>query len=199
MNISLDYIRALEKEIVILKKEIEKLKKDQLTDVYNRHYLDELVNGEYKKYLENSDNCYYHVYLIDLVDLHKVNRTEGYEIGDMYIKEVATFLKNIIYEHNADGKVFRIGGDEFLVIINPSDYISIEAFANVKFDIAYRKWKKNMSFTDVMRLLDKDIVKQKAAKQRSIRCDKCIVYEHPEIVDKVLDEIEEIEESEKRR
>ena len=190
MNISHDYIRALEKEIAILKKEIEKLKRDQLTGVYNRHYLDEVVNGKYKKHLKNSENCHYHVYLIDLVNLHRINRTEGYEMGDLYIKEVATFLQNVIREHSANGKVFRIGGDEFLIIINSGDYIPIEKFKNDKFDIVYRKWDKSKTFSEIMKLLDKEIIKIKALKKRPIRCSKCIIREYPEIIDKILDEVE---------
>ena len=176
----------------MLKKEIEKLKRDQLTGVYNRHYLDELVNNEYKKCLENSVKCYYHVYLIDLVNLHRINRTEGYEMGDLYIKEVATFLQNVIREHNANGKVFRIGGDEFLIIINSSDYIPIEKFENSKFDIVYGKWDKSKSFSEIMKLLDKEIIKTKALKKRPIRCSKCLVHEYPEIINKISDKIKKI-------
>lgn len=52
--------------------------------------------------------------LLDLNDLKKINDTQGHNAGDQVLVEAAACIKKIL---GGLGDVYRIGGDEFLVII----------------------------------------------------------------------------------
>ena len=52
--------------------------------------------------------------LIDLDGFKPVNDTYGHEVGDIVLKEVAARLRAIVRKSDA---VIRIGGDEFVLII----------------------------------------------------------------------------------
>lgn len=81
---------------------------DQLTGVYNRTaYADYL-----RKHVDHLENCM--VVMMDLNDLKKCNDQYGHEAGDRYI----LLSSNLIQEVFADvGNCYRIGGDEFCVIM----------------------------------------------------------------------------------
>ncbi|HAL63467.1 MAG TPA: hypothetical protein DCO93_03365 [Clostridiales bacterium] len=59
------------------------------------------------------------VVICDVNELKLINDTMGHKAGDEYIKSAS----NIICEHFAHSPVFRIGGDEFAVILTASDYL----------------------------------------------------------------------------
>lgn len=68
------------------------------------------------------------LYFIDLDGFKNVNDTLGHDIGDLLLKEVAKIFKDTL--RNEDF-VFRIGGDEFAIIIKYSnDEIDLEIIAN---------------------------------------------------------------------
>lgn len=58
------------------------------------------------------------VAVFDLNDLKKVNDTLGHEAGDQYVKDSCKF----ICQRFKYSPVFRIGGDEFVVILEGIDY-----------------------------------------------------------------------------
>ena len=60
------------------------------------------------------------VVICDVNGLKLINDTMGHKAGDEYIKTAC----NIICDHFALSPVFRIGGDEFAVILTSSDYLS---------------------------------------------------------------------------
>lgn len=80
--------------------------RDELTDLYNRHYL--------YNYFETNPNQGGVLFLIDLDGFKFVNDTFGHDEGDLVLKEVARRLKRLM-EPIHDSKVYRLGGDEFLV------------------------------------------------------------------------------------
>ena len=61
--------------------------------------------------------------LFDLNDLKKVNDTKGHEVGDKYIKEAC----RIIREEFNNSPVYRIGGDEFVAVLEGEDYANHDA------------------------------------------------------------------------
>jgi len=85
---------------------------DALTRVLNRRALSTyLSNLCVNKKLPYS----FHVLLIDLDDFKKVNDTYGHIAGD----KVLIFIANIFKKALRDGdKIFRYGGEEFLIILN---------------------------------------------------------------------------------
>jgi diguanylate cyclase (GGDEF)-like protein len=101
--------------------------KDALTGVRNKlAYIDFLKSIEYRS--ENGTLKEYGVIVFDLNDLKKVNDNKGHAEGDEYIKSAC----KMICQRFKHSPVFRIGGDEFVVILEGEDYESrdslIQAF-----------------------------------------------------------------------
>lgn len=82
--------------------------RDELTDLYNRHYLN--------NYFETNPNQGGALFLIDLDGFKWVNDTFGHDEGDLVLKEVALRLRRLM-EPIPDSRVYRLGGDEFLIKI----------------------------------------------------------------------------------
>lgn len=89
--------------------------KDMLTGVWNRTaYKEEMQKLDEDPELRASTA----VVIIDINNLKKINDAMGHAVGDRYI------LSNVelIRKHFEDiGKIFRIGGDEFVVLITQDD------------------------------------------------------------------------------
>lgn len=103
------------------RKEVEKQLKhlahyDQLTEVANRHYGDELMQQMLQK--ARLDKKRFIIIFIDLNDFKKLNDQYGHHIGDLALQFLANKLKVCVGD---DGVVVRNGGDEFLVLLDPSD------------------------------------------------------------------------------
>ena len=58
------------------------------------------------------------VVVCDLNGLKEVNDTQGHQAGDEYIRSASSVICNV-FDHSP---VFRIGGDEFAVILRGRDY-----------------------------------------------------------------------------
>ena len=97
----------------VLKEKYEKEKfrytsnTDELTRCYNRHAYEEDIN--------KLDLTKEWVYVsMDINGLKNANDSFGHAAGDELIRAAADCMKNSFSEH---GKVYRVGGDEFVVII----------------------------------------------------------------------------------
>ncbi|WEJ62935.1 GGDEF domain-containing protein [Thiomicrorhabdus lithotrophica] len=103
------------------RKEVEKRLKhlahyDQLTEVANRHYGDELMQQMLQK--AKLENTRFIIIFIDLNDFKKLNDQYGHHIGDLALQVVANQLKTCVGD---EGVIVRNGGDEFLVLLEPND------------------------------------------------------------------------------
>jgi diguanylate cyclase (GGDEF)-like protein len=85
---------------------------DPLTEVYNRHFFDEIRPSLEREAAGGS------IVLVDVDELKTINDKEGHEEGDKAIWTVATGIKKLI--RGADFLI-RWGGDEFLVILPGMD------------------------------------------------------------------------------
>ncbi|HEY6066010.1 MAG TPA: GGDEF domain-containing protein [Thermoanaerobaculia bacterium] len=85
---------------------------DPLTEVYNRHFFDEIRPTLEREAAGGS------VVLVDVDELKTINDREGHEEGDRAIWTIATGIKKLI--RGADFLI-RWGGDEFLVILPGMD------------------------------------------------------------------------------
>ncbi|MEE3467573.1 MAG: sensor domain-containing diguanylate cyclase [Eubacterium sp.] len=79
---------------------------DSLTGIRNRRSLDEMRSS-----IEGSGNTY-GLLMCDINGLKRMNDEQGHEAGDQMIVDVADCLKTVF----GDRRVFRMGGDEFLVV-----------------------------------------------------------------------------------
>lgn len=83
---------------------------DELTQIHNRRYCMEYMNK-----IKEKQDMNYTVICFDLNDLKKTNDTYGHTRGDILIKSAAEVIKETF---EAYGIVARIGGDEFIAILN---------------------------------------------------------------------------------
>ena len=82
---------------------------DQLTGVHNRRSFEE----ELKK-IDCEENLPLGIIMADVNGLKLVNDSFGHKAGDMLLSKFAKVLKDTYPEHNM---IFRIGGDEFVILL----------------------------------------------------------------------------------
>lgn len=82
---------------------------DPLTGISNRTKYEEYIEELLAKKCENIA-----IFSFDLNNLKKINDSNGHEAGDAYIKGFAKTLKHVF---ESQGFIGRIGGDEFIVIL----------------------------------------------------------------------------------
>ncbi|ULO07842.1 EAL domain-containing protein [Paenibacillus sp. 19GGS1-52] len=81
---------------------------DPLTELPNRHGLERYFKGDFFGGISGA------VFFVDLDRFKSINDTLGHDIGDMLLQEVARRLRRSVSDK---GKVFRLGGDEFLIAL----------------------------------------------------------------------------------
>jgi diguanylate cyclase (GGDEF)-like protein len=86
---------------------------DQLTGLYNRRFFEEEL-----KRLDNKENLPLTIFMADVNGLKLVNDSFGHAIGDELLKRIATVMLNGCGDN---GKVSRIGGDEFVILLPKTD------------------------------------------------------------------------------
>ena len=100
------------------KKRIEELSiKDDLTRLYNRRYLHQIFHNEMGRVRRKKLNVAFALFDLDYFKL--VNDHYGHEHGDQVLIKVAELAANFF--NRADDFLFRIGGEEFLVITHDTD------------------------------------------------------------------------------
>jgi diguanylate cyclase (GGDEF)-like protein/PAS domain S-box-containing protein len=97
-------------EKMMLEKQLEKyVHADMLTGLFNRHYLDEWLAN-----CMNADMYPLCVVSADCDGLKKINNSYGHAIGDEFLRLTASLLRVELPEKAV---IFRMGGDEFLIIL----------------------------------------------------------------------------------
>lgn len=135
---------------------------DNLTQLYNRNFYNNYVD----EYQANS-NVAVGIIFADVNGLKKANDNFGHELGDKLIRWSANFFKN-----NINGLNFRIGGDEFVCIIEDltkekfdSIIINIKeklkSYGEVHISIG-NAWSDNFSHIEkIIALADEDMYAEK--------------------------------------
>ncbi|WP_303805680.1 GGDEF domain-containing protein [Ruminococcus flavefaciens] len=91
--------------------------KDFLTGVKNKRAYAQ-AEAELDDYIAKCTQPPFSVVVCDINGLKEVNDTKGHNAGDAFIRNACSIICNI-FKHSP---VFRIGGDEFAVIMKGSDY-----------------------------------------------------------------------------
>ncbi|MFA7076124.1 MAG: PAS domain S-box protein [Candidatus Izemoplasmatales bacterium] len=107
---------------------------DNLTKFKNRHYLEKI-----EKEINQPENYPLCIISIDLNHLKYVNDNFGHYMGDKLIKTAARIIKN-----NMPNKdyLFRLGGDEFLILLpNTDDEKAYSIRENIKEEIRNKQNK----------------------------------------------------------
>jgi len=89
---------------------------DSLTGVRNKMAYDNYI-AEFKSRIENGEVKSYGIAILDTNNLKEINDTYGHENGNAYLVNSCKLICQIF----AHSPVFRIGGDEFLVILLDED------------------------------------------------------------------------------
>jgi len=112
----------LEKTNTKLKQEVQKLrliiknyKYDSLTGLLRRSDFNDRFDEMWYSYKEFGHR--FILAMVDLNGLHALNRDVSFEAGDEFIQKVANDLK----EKFEDSIIFRIGGDEFMILKRGND------------------------------------------------------------------------------
>ncbi len=119
--------------------------RDSLTGIRNKMAYDKVVE-KLEKELDANPDLEFGFAMIDLNFLKMINDTYGHESGNMAIKTLCVIVCDI-FDHSP---VFRIGGDEFVVILKGNDYKNrdalIKKFRNVMEEMNLSEdaepWKK---------------------------------------------------------
>ena len=111
---------------------------DQLTDLYNRHYLE-----QYLKELKDRDHPIALLF-VDLNDLKKINDTLGHLAGDQSLTKIAFLIKE--YSDSQNGIAIRVGGDEFLLLLPHQNEEKTKEQVKVLSDILNQDFSVSIGF-----------------------------------------------------
>ena len=119
-------LRIAHEKLELAHKELERLAvTDKLTNIFNRHKLDEILHHETKR--SNRDGSTFGVIMIDIDFFKRVNDTYGHNVGDIVLEELSAILMK---NSRATDIVGRWGGEEFLIIVPATNKDSLVYFAN---------------------------------------------------------------------
>ena len=115
-------IDEMEKKIKELEAELDKAYKelliDPLTKVYNRKALErDLIEILEKGKEKGLDLC---IAILDLDNFKLINDTYGHLVGDFVLIKFTKIVRSLIRKND---KIYRYGGDEFIIVFNRSTII----------------------------------------------------------------------------
>ena len=105
-------INQLQKNKELQKKLYNLAMRDPLTELYNRRYMDEILEKECKRAKRYKHSV--SLILLDLDKLKIINDTLGHAIGDRALRSIAAQLKA---STRGDDTICKYGGDEFAIIL----------------------------------------------------------------------------------
>ena len=106
---------------------------DALTGLPNRR----MFNEDLTSLLEQSKSEDYQnaIMFLDLDRFKYINDTLGHDVGDLLLIEVSNHLERLVFEKHCEAsKVYRLGGDEFTILLPNHDEKASEAFAKALLD-----------------------------------------------------------------
>ncbi|WLR51331.1 PAS domain S-box protein [Bacillus tianshenii] len=140
-NGSIDRIITIGRIITKRKRYEEELKfqafHDQLTGLPNRTMLKEKVK-EAIQYTDANERKTFGLLFLDCDNFKRINDTYGHEVGDQFLVKFSHRLQQSIRDEDI---VFRIGGDEFVILLNKiQDSQEITSIANRVHSALQDKW-----------------------------------------------------------
>ena len=91
---------------------------DALTSVRNKGAFSAYIDDMQAKIEENPEEAEFAIGVFDCDDLKTVNDQHGHDKGDLYLKKASQLICKV-FQHSP---VFRIGGDEFAVVLRNDDF-----------------------------------------------------------------------------
>ncbi|WP_456479342.1 GGDEF domain-containing protein [Nautilia sp.] len=175
----LQKINKLEKTVHSLEIELDRAYKelliDPLTKVYNRKALLKDLNEILEKGKERDLNLI--IAIVDLDHFKEINDKYGHLVGDFVLIKIADIIKKMIRREN---KIYRYGGDEFIIIFNRMDILNVrkiikriikkientllkykEDLIKVTVSIGLAKHKRNDTFDEIIKRADNALYQAK--------------------------------------
>ena len=112
--------------------------RDALTGIRNKTAYDKYIQNNEETFLSGDEE--FGFAMIDLNFLKKINDTYGHDKGNIMIIKLCHTVCTI-FDHSP---VFRIGGDEFIVVLRGRDYHDIEALLK-EFHVTLDEFSKDSS------------------------------------------------------
>lgn len=105
---------------------------DSLSGISNRYHLEEKIIEIIEQASRRSEE--FALVFLDLDNFKSVNDSLGHDVGDILLKTIADLLKKSV---RANDIVTRIGGDEFILVINDydSDMHLIEIIDRIQYNV----------------------------------------------------------------
>lgn len=126
-------------DLRIYQKKVEKqAQEDILTGLYNRQACEKDISLEF--HVAKKLDTKFAVLMIDLDDFASVNEGLGYKIGDDLLEYVAHSINDISYIH---GKCYRVGGDEFAVLVDHENYDNLDLIIKRIMNLFDNPWRLN--------------------------------------------------------
>lgn len=129
-----DNMTASDDEIAVLNEKLESLREmigDRISFIRSQAFIDVMTGlgnrTAYEDHVKKLDDearegrASFSIAVFDINGLKEINDQEGHKKGDEVIKEAALLLKNTF----ADMQIYRIGGDEFIVV-NENDFSDLQ-------------------------------------------------------------------------
>lgn len=110
-------VKKEKEQLLALNNANEMARKDSLTGTRNKTAFVE-YEKDLQTTLEENPDMQFGLVICDLNDLKLINDTKGHKAGDEYIKDSCRLICRLF----AHSPVFRIGGDEFVVVLKDQDY-----------------------------------------------------------------------------
>lgn len=116
-NIEKEYRKRKEIEST-LETEKKLARRDSLTGVRNTNAYSEFAQSVDERIKAEGKDYHFAVVMCDINDLKLLNDTRGHSFGDESIQRASRIICDT-YKHSP---VFRVGGDEFVVVVSETDY-----------------------------------------------------------------------------
>lgn len=110
---------------------------DDMTKMYNRNKYRQMIKEYYSTVSRIG------VIFWDVNGLKETNDSKGHEQGDRLITSIATLIRELMGDH---ARAYRIGGDEFVMIIEETNEEELEQFV-VRWKNALRQKNDESDFT----------------------------------------------------
>lgn len=137
-------LHASQKKLEQLTLELEQTNKhllhlsevDELTGLYNRRYMESVLNYEWERHIRN--DALLSLIYIDIDHFKEYNDTYGHHFGDRVLTETASIMKHSV--RRSTDKLARFGGEEFALILPETGHNEAVSIAEkLHQDVAQRK------------------------------------------------------------
>jgi diguanylate cyclase (GGDEF)-like protein len=106
-------------------------RRDALTGLANKRAFDECLETALRDAADGDKSV--SLVVFDLDDFKDVNDRDGHLVGDEVLREVGRVLMRVV---RADDEVFRIGGEEFAIVVNGTSAVAVGVAERVRAALA---------------------------------------------------------------